>query len=79
MLIDKDLMEMTQGELRLEAQKLRDAIRKHRDSSGHDLCWYHPELWGVLPEKVEPKPFVPDWEEFIQNCAAYRKSLEDPR
>ena len=45
---------MTRGQLAAEVVKLRAAIRRHRDSSGHDLCWHHPELWATLPERVDP-------------------------
>jgi 8-oxo-dGTP diphosphatase len=54
---------------------LREGIRKHRDSSGHDLCWFHPELWNLLPEKKNPTPDVPPWDEFMKQCAVYRASL----
>jgi hypothetical protein len=43
---------MKREELILEVKKLREGIRKHRDSTGHDLCWHHPELWGLLPENT---------------------------
>jgi hypothetical protein len=76
MKLDDDIQVMTAEDLRSEVQKLREAIRVHRDSEGHNLCWYVPELWNVLPEKVQPKPHVPEWSEFIQNCASYRKSLD---
>src|SRR5437773_8438392 len=35
----------------VEVKRLRAGIRAHRDSSGHELCWHHPQLWGLLPEK----------------------------
>lgn len=73
--MDTDLDGMSRDQLIAEILKLRQGIRIHRDSSGHDLCWYHPELWGLLPEKVEPKPIVPDWCEFIHGCVKYRQSL----
>jgi hypothetical protein len=31
-------------------KKLRQGIRRHRDSTRHELCWHHPALWGLLPE-----------------------------
>ena len=34
------------------SRKLRAGIRKHRDSTGHDLCWHHPDLWELLPERT---------------------------
>jgi hypothetical protein len=74
--MDIDLLDMDADALRAEVMKLRTAIRQQRDQKGHDLCWYVPELWDVLPEKVRPQPDVPDWAEFIQHCAAFRKSLD---
>lgn len=56
---DSDLDSMSVEELKAEVLKLRVGIRQHRDASGHNLCWYVPELWNLLPEKVEPKPEVP--------------------
>lgn len=75
--IDADLANMTEEQLRAEVRKLRKAIREQRDQKGHDLCWYLPELWDVLPEREHPKPEVPPWPEFIQRCAAFRQSLEE--
>ena len=74
--LDTDLAAMSRDDLVAEVKALRAGIREHRDSSGHELCWHHPKLWGLLPEKVEPTIMVPEWPEFIQRCAAYRKSLE---
>lgn len=74
---DRDLDTMRREDLVLEVRKLRDGIRKHRDCSGHDLCWYHPELWGLLPEKTDPLPEVPEWPKFMEGCICYRKSLDD--
>ena len=51
--MDEDLNQMTREELVLEVEKLRQGIRKHRDSSRHELCWHHPSLWGLLPEKTD--------------------------
>lgn len=74
--MDADLEQMTRDQLIAEVQKLRQGIREHRDSSGHDLCWHHPALWSLLPEKTDPIPLVPDWPEFIQGCVSYRRSLD---
>jgi len=74
--MDNDLEAMTLEELKVEIKKLRAGIRQHRDASMHDLCWYVPELWNLLPEKVEPQPQVPPTEEFLQCCQIYRKSLD---
>lgn len=73
--MDEDLKQMSMEELMAEAIKLRQGIRKHRDSQGHNLCWYVPELWGLLPENYGEIPQVPEVCEFIENCVKYRKSL----
>jgi len=44
--VDEDLEKMTREQLMIEAQRLRTGIRKHRDSTKHDLCWHHPALPG---------------------------------
>jgi len=75
--VDDDLNLRTREELVEEVKKLRAGIRAHRDASGHDLCWYHPELWSLLPEPVEPNIAVPQWAEFLQGCVRYRKSLDE--
>lgn len=72
---DEDLSTLTKEELIAEVRKLRAGIRTHRDASGHNLCWYVPELWDLLPEKADTKRKVPPTDEFLANCAAYRKSL----
>jgi len=74
--MDEDIENLTIEQLKAEVLKLREGIRKHRDCSGHDLCWYHPELWNLLPEKVTPAPEVPDIPEFIHNCVVYRLTLK---
>ncbi|CAM3842535.1 hypothetical protein EV679_3230 [Kerstersia gyiorum] len=74
--VDLDLSDMTQAQLIAEVRKLRAGIRAHRDCSGHDLCWYHPHLWALLPEQVEPQPVVPDWPQFMRGCVRYRASLD---
>lgn len=75
--MDKDLEEMTSKQLLEEAKKLRAAIRAHRDTSLHDLCWYHPEMWNLLPESAGAPPVVPEWPQFMQGCIRYRQSLDE--
>ena len=75
--MDTDLDEMSRVELIAEARKLRQAIREHRDSSEHELCWHHPALWGLLPERTDPVPVVPAWPQFMRGCVKYRQSLDD--
>ena len=72
---DADIENMTPSQLKAEVIKLRAGIRVHRDSSGHNLCWYVPELWDLLPDKVSPTPEVPSQEEFLRCCQEYRSSL----
>ena len=74
--MDEDLDRMSRDELLVEVRKLRQGIRTHRDSTGQDLCWHHPALWGLLPEKTDPVPVVPDWPEFLRGCVRYRESLD---
>jgi hypothetical protein len=49
--MDDDLESMAREQLVAEVKRLRGGIRQHRDSTGHDLCWHHPALWGLLPER----------------------------
>jgi hypothetical protein len=74
--LDVDLDQMSRDQLISEVLKLRAGIRDHRDSSGHRLCWHHPQLWGLLPERIEPEIAVPPWPKFLRGCAAYRESLD---
>jgi hypothetical protein len=75
--LDSDLETMDRNRLIAEVKKLRAAIREHRDSSGMDLCWHHPKLWRLLPEKVEPEIAVPEWPQFLRGCLRYRQSLDE--
>ncbi len=74
--MDEDLEALSREQLIAEVRRLRDGIRTHRDSTGHDLCWHHPDLWSLLPEKTDPQPVVPAWPQFIQGCIRYRQSLD---
>jgi hypothetical protein len=75
--LDSDLEQMTRVQLVDEVVKLREGIRAHRDSTLHELCWHHPQLWGLLPEKTDPLPEVPDWPQFLEGCLHYRRSLDE--
>ena len=77
--IDGDLASMDREALVAEVTRLRAGIREHRDSTGQELCWHHPKLWGLLPEKTDPQPEVPDWPEFLHGCVKYRESLDAKR
>lgn len=74
--MDEDLDGLTREQLIAEIQRLRAGIRKHRDSTGHDLCWHQPELWGLLPEQRDLRPWVPSWPKFIEGCVRYRQMLD---
>ena len=74
--MDEDLEGMSREDLVREVKRLRAGIRTHRDSSGHDLCWHHPQLWGLLPERMDPQVAVPPWPKFLRGCLRYREALD---
>lgn len=75
--MDDDLEAMSRAQLIAEIRVLRAGIRRHRDSTGQDLCWHHPALWALLPERTDPLPAVPPWPDFLEGCVRYRRSLDD--
>ena len=74
--MDEDVEQLSREQLVAEVKRLRQGIRRHRDSTGHELCWHHPALWRLLPEATDPVPVVPDWPEFLRGCIRYRQSLD---
>jgi len=68
---------MSRDALMAEVRKLRAGIREHRDSSEHELCWHHPRLWALLPERTDRLPAVPEWPVFLRGCLRYRQSLDE--
>lgn len=74
---DGDLQAMTREQLVAEVVRLRRGIREHRDATGQELCWHHPQLWGLLPERTDPLPAVPAWPQFMRGCVRYRQSLDE--
>ena len=74
--VDEDLETMDRQALLEEVRRLRAGIRTHRDGSGHELCWHHPELWDLLPERTSPEVAVPPWPRFMRGCVAYRQALD---
>ena len=74
--MDEDLDHLTREELITQIKNLRAGIRQHRDSTQHELCWHHPQLWGLLPEKTDPQVEVPEWPQFMRGCIRYRESLD---
>jgi len=75
--LDEDLAACSRDDLLLEVKRLRAGIRTHRDTNGHDLCWYHPQLWGLLPDDTDALPAIPEWPQFMQGCVRFRQSLDD--
>ncbi|MGB3337230.1 MAG: hypothetical protein WBA73_08635 [Devosia sp.] len=75
--MDDDLDGLTREQLIAEARALRAAIRKHRDQSGHGLCWHHPDMWALLPDKPAAEIAVPPWPKFLRGCVKYRESLDE--
>jgi hypothetical protein len=73
---DHDLAGLNREQLLSEVKRLRAGIRAHRDSTGHDLCWHHPDLWGLLPERIAPDVAVPPWPKFLRGCLRYREALD---
>ena len=74
--MDEDLDGLDREELIAEVRRLRAGIRAHRDSTEHELCWHHPQLWGMLPERIDPAIAVPPWPRFLRGCLRYRESLD---
>jgi hypothetical protein len=75
--MDEDLTGMSRDRLIEEVRKLRAGIRAHRDLTSHELCSDQPELWGLLPDRIDPRPTVPTWPEFLRGCVRYRQSLDE--
>lgn len=74
--MDDDLKKMDRDALIAEVRRLRAGIREHRDSSGRDLCWHHPQLWGLPPEPIPQDISVPPWPRFLRGYVKYRESLD---
>ncbi|HYH79194.1 MAG TPA: hypothetical protein VEX86_05335 [Longimicrobium sp.] len=74
--MDEDLAGLSRDELIAEVRRLREGIRAHRDTTGQELCWHHPNLWALLPERTDPLPTVPEWPQFLRGCLRYRESLD---
>ena len=75
--MDDELEGLQREQLIAEVRRLRDGIRAHRDASGHALCWYHPDLWALLPERTAAVLEVPAWPQFMRGCIHYRQSLDE--
>ena len=75
--MDDDLEAMSRDDLIAQVRQLRAGIREHRDGTLNELCWHHSRLWGLLPERTDPVPEVPDWPQFMRGCVRYRESLDE--
>ena len=75
--MDSDLESMHKEQLIAEVKRLRAGIREHRDCSGHDLCWFQPDLWSLLPETTGRHVQVPEWPQFMRGCIKFRQSLDE--
>jgi len=75
--MDEDLASLSREQLVTEVKRLRAGIRQHRDSTEHAVCWHHPALWALLPERVAPNIAVPEWPQFLRGCVRYRQSLDE--
>ena len=75
--MDEDLEALSHEQLVIEIKRLRNAIRAHRDASGQELCWHHPGLWSLLPERASAPIEVPAWPQFMRGCVRYRQSLDE--
>jgi hypothetical protein len=74
--MDDDPSLLTRDELHAEVTRLRAGIRAHRHSTGHELCWHHPQLWSLLPEPIAEDARVPAWPQFLRGCLKHRESLD---
>ena len=73
---DHDLGALSHVDLLAAAKAMRRAIRAHRDTSEHELCWHHPDMWALLPDPPRVKTIVPEWPQFMRGCIRYRQSLD---
>ena len=65
------------AKLHLKINKLEDAIRKHREQTGHNMCWENDEeLWATLEDGIKIDHTTPDWCEFMNRCVEYRASKD---
>lgn len=66
------------AELKKEVERLRGAIRQHRDERGHDRCWMDDQrLYEVLPESVDVDTTLPPKECFLKNCEKFYENRQN--
>ena len=62
-----------------ELDRLRAAIRKHRDQRGDDRCWLDDrELYAVLGDANDGDQRLPPPEEMLECCKRYIAHRHDP-
>ena len=65
--MDDDLKQMSREQLIAEVKKLRQGIRKHRDSTDHEICAGTIRRYGRSCRRSRtPLPSVPDWPQFMR-------------
>jgi hypothetical protein len=65
--------------LRAEADRLKAAIRKHRDQRGDDRCWLDDrELYAAIGEADTADLALPPECEFLESCRRYWRKRQDP-
>ena len=67
-------------ESKKEVERLRDAIRYHRDQKGDDRCWVDDlRLYETLPEgPVGYDSTLPPEDVFLDNCKRFCRSRQTP-
>jgi 8-oxo-dGTP diphosphatase len=64
-------------QLKRRVEELEAAIRKHREATGHNMCWENDEeLWAVLADGVVLDHTAPEHCEFFRKCIEYRESKD---
>ena len=78
--IDESLKILSNDELIAEIQKLRNAIRNHKEQKEHDRCWLDDlELYKILPESIsEAEQRLQEKKEFIDNYYKYYEHRQNP-
>ncbi len=77
--LDDDLQALSAKQLRKEIVRLRNAIRQHRDETGHGRCWLDDQrLYTILPDNQDPDLALPPRAEFLANCALYWQERQPP-
>lgn len=66
-----DLVSLLQAVLD-DYEKLKTAIKTHRDQKADDRCWMDDyALWATLPDTVPFDITMPPKDKFLENCARY--------